>query len=96
MLVILLFLITGIGLGLSVDKISTLLKINEKMLTLAIYSLLFMLAVSIGLDEKIVRSLDSIGWFVFILIVSAVTVFTFICWHLYKIFYRKFAKSHTM
>ena len=90
MLVILLFLFIGVSLGLSLGKISILLKMNEKMLTLAIYSLLFMIAISLGIDDLILRSLDSIGWFAFILIVGAVAASTAICRHLYNAFFKKY------
>lgn len=90
MLVIILFLIIGVSLGLSASRISILLKMNERMLTLSVYLLLFMLSISIGADDLIVRNLDRIGWYAFFVIVGAVAVSTIVCWHLYKTLFKKY------
>ena len=90
MLVIILFLIIGVSLGLSASRISILLKMNERMLTLSVYLLLFILAISIGADDLIVRNLDRIGWTSFIVIVGVIAVSTIVCLHLYKILFRKY------
>jgi hypothetical protein len=93
MLVIILFLIIGIGLGLSAGKISNLLKMNEPMLTVSIYLLLFMLAVSTRMDELIVRNLDNIGWPVFFIIVITVIGCTIVFSYFYKVFFNKYIRK---
>ena len=93
MLVIVLLLITGVIIGLSVGKISELLKLDERMLTLLAYLVLFMFAISTGIDEKILRSLDIIGWFEFIIIIGAVTMSILIFWYLTKLLPKKFIRK---
>ena len=90
MLVIILFLVTGISLGLFAGKISTLLKMNEGMFTLFIYSFLFMLAISIGVDDLVVMSLDNIGWIAFFGIVGTVATCAVFGWFLYKNVFKKY------
>jgi hypothetical protein len=84
MLVITLFLLTGVVLGLSIGKLSILLKLNEGILTLTIYFALFILAISTGLDDLIVKSIDNIGWKALFLIVATATGCILICWIFYK------------
>ena len=93
MLVIVLFLIIGVSLGLSAGKISALLKMNEGIFTLSIYSFLFMLAISVDIDDLIVRSLDNIGWIAFITLVGVIAAFMVIGWYLYKIIYINFKRK---
>lgn len=93
MLVIILFLITGVSLGLFAGKISLLLKMNERMFVLALYSLLFMLAVSFGLDDLIVKSLDRIGWVTFIVVVGSVIVINLAGWYIFRTFGSKFKRK---
>jgi len=88
MLIIILFLITGISIGFFAEKISMLLKMNEKVMTLSIYLLLFMLAVATGLDDLVVKSLDDIGWYAFLLILGAAAASTIISGYLYKVIFK--------
>jgi hypothetical protein len=84
MLVIILFLLAGIGLGLSIGKLSSLLKLNEGILTLTIYFALFMFAITAGLDDRIVKSIDDMGWAAFIMIIAVATSCVLLCWIFYK------------
>jgi hypothetical protein len=84
MLVIILFLLAGIILGMSIGKLSSLLKLNEGILTLTIYLALFMLAITIGLDDQIVKSIDDIGWEAFILTIAVAAGCISMCWIFYK------------
>ena len=94
MLVILFFLLTGVSLGLFADKISALLKLDERIFTPAVYLVLFMLAITTGLDEKIVESLDSLGWLSFIIIVCAVTLIGVIIWSFFKSIFQRVYKRY--
>ena len=91
MLIIILFLITAICAGLSIGKISVLLKLNEGIFTLTFYLVLFILAVSTGLDDRIVKSIDNIGWKAFLLQVASATGGTLIC----RIFYKSLLRRVT-
>jgi len=93
MLIIILFLITGISLSLSIRRISILLKMNEKILTLTIYLFIFMLAISTGLDNKIVVSLDTIGWLAFMMILGVFTAITIVFWFLYNYFSKNIRRT---
>ena len=93
MFVIIVFLISGISLSLFAGKISSLLKMNEGIFTLSIYSFLFMLAISVGIDDLIVKSLDNIGWIAFITIVGVVAALTVIGWYLHQNVYKKYKRK---
>lgn len=85
MLIIFIILLTGILLGLSIGKISVLLKVKEGILTLTIYLILFMFAISTGIDDLIVKSIDSRGWNIFLLIIAVATAGTIIIRIMHKI-----------
>lgn len=93
MLTIVLFLISGISLSLSTRRISILLKMNEKIMTIAIYLFMFMLAISTGLDNKIVKSLDTIGWFAFLTILGVVSAITIVFWFIFKYFSKNISRT---
>jgi hypothetical protein len=89
MFVIFLLLITGICLGLAVRRLSAMLKLDVGMMTLTVYFVLFIVGISTGCDEKIVRSLDCLGLVTIIIIVGTLTVSSLIIWFLYKFFSQK-------
>jgi len=68
------------------QKISRVLQSGkqEGILTLTIYLALFILDISTGLDDQVVKSIDNIGWKAFFLIVATATGCILICWIFYK------------
>jgi hypothetical protein len=93
MLIIILFLIAGISLSLFARRISILLKMNEKILTITIYLFVFMLAISTGLDNKIVKGIDTIGWLAFVIILGVVTASTIVFRYIFKYFSKNIGRT---
>lgn len=93
MLIIILILITGVLLGLSIRKISAVFNLNEWILTLTIYLIIFMIAIPAGVDDLIVKDIDSIGLFAFSLIVLAAIGVTVIYRILYVVLFRRAVKN---
>ncbi len=89
MLIIVLILTAGILLGLSIPRISALIKLNEGILTLTIYLIFFMIAVLTGVDDLIVKSIDSIGWPAFLLILITAVCGIAVSWLFYKFLLRR-------
>ena len=61
MITVLLLMLAGIIVGYLLSNRRKLLKINDKLLTLAIYGLLLLLGISVGLNKSIIHNLDKIG-----------------------------------
>ncbi len=62
MITVLLIMAAGMLLGYFLREKKKFLKISEKMTTISIFTLLFMLGIGVGLNEKIINGLDEIGW----------------------------------
>jgi len=91
MITVIIVMTVGIVLGLFFNKLPKMLKAVDKLISYAIYLLLFLLGVSVGINEKIISNLDSIGkkalWITFGAIMGSVLV----CWGLYQFVF----KMHT-
>jgi|GEM_PF-3152887 len=85
MLFLIIFLAIGIGLGLSIRKIAELTKTSEKVLTFLYYPCLFLLAVILHLDEKVVLNVDEIGWHSFVHMIIGFAVVIVLVWSIYKL-----------
>ncbi len=62
MISILLVLTTGILVGLMTVRKPRLHRINNHLLNWSIYLLLFLLGISVGTNEEVIRSLGKIGY----------------------------------
>ena len=91
--IILLILAMGVLIGLSVTKISSLLKTKEWILTTALYLILFMIAITIGLEDSIVKNIENIRWTGFLLLVLAMSGGIITCRIFYNISVRKATNS---
>ncbi len=91
MSLILIILLLGVLFGLSVRKISILFKLNERVFTLMLYLLFFIIAVSTGMEDIIDKDIESIGWTTFLLMVLASAGIILI----YSIFYNILSRRET-
>ncbi len=64
------------------------LKVNEKLLSAAIYLLLFLLGLSVGLNKTIINHIDTIGFQAIVITLASITGSVAVCWLIYKIFFR--------
>lgn len=54
--------VVGIGIGIVFRKSELFLKVTEKLVTIAVFALLFFLGVSVGSDPRIVNNITILGW----------------------------------
>ena len=88
MTIILVLMIVGIFIGLMLGKFSITLKINEKLLNVAIYILLLLLGIAVGSNDKIIGNLYGIGLQALIITIGAIAGSVTLCWLIYKSFFR--------
>ncbi len=87
MTIILILMLAGILLGLALGKNPIILKINEKLLNVAIYILLLLLGISVGSNDKIIDNLYNIGLQALIITIGAIAGSVAFCWIIYKTFF---------
>ncbi len=88
MIAVLIVMSIGIVFGRLAGKNQSFLKINEKLLSIAIYFLLFILGLSVGSNETVINNLDKIGFQAALITVGAVAGSVLVCWLIYKIFFK--------
>ena len=89
------FMLTGIAVGYLFRNIAFLQK-TEKIISLTIFLLLFLLGISVGSNELIINNLATFGWQAAILAVSATCGSILASWMVLKLFFKKdtmFVKS---
>lgn len=84
MIIVLILMITGILLGIIIRKLPNLLKVIERLITYAIYLLLFLLGISVGINDKIIGNLDNIGLKALVITIGAISGSVIVLWIFYK------------
>ena len=87
MTIILVLMLAGILTGLILNNYPAIVKINEKLLNLAIYSLLLLLGIGVGSNEKIIGNIYTLGFQALIITLGAITGSVLLCWLIYKTFF---------
>ena len=87
MITVLLIMVAGILAGIGIGKSPVLLKVNERLISWAIYLLLFLLGVSVGTNETVIRSLDSIGLQALLLTLGALAGSIAMGWIIHRVFF---------
>jgi uncharacterized membrane protein YbjE (DUF340 family) len=87
MITVLLLMMAGILAGLWLGKFPLVMKINDKLISWAIYLVLFLLGVSVGTNKTVMQSLDSIGLQALLLTVGAVAGSVAMGWIIYRAFF---------
>ena len=88
MIPVLLLMAAGILSGLFLGKFSITQKINDKLINWAIYLLLLLLGIGVGVNKKIIENIYSIGFQSFIITMGAITGSVAVSWLIYKLFFR--------
>lgn len=83
MITVLLTMLSGTLLGFVLNKKPKTLKVNDKLIIWAIYILLFLLGISVGLNKTIVENLDKIGVQAIIITMGAISGSVLMLWALY-------------
>jgi len=88
MITVLVLMTLGIGLGFFVVKFPKVIKGVDKMTTWSIYLLLFLLGIGVGLNEKIINNLHTIGLQALILTIGAILGSLIFAYITYKLFFK--------
>lgn len=94
MIIVLLLMLAGMLTGFALRQRSIVLKINEKLTSVAIYILLFLLGISVGLNKTIIQQLDKIGIQALIITLGAISGSVLTLWILYRTFLKDLKPSN--
>ncbi|MCG8411515.1 MAG: lysine exporter LysO family protein [Bacteroidales bacterium] len=89
MTIVLLLMILGGLVGWLIRDKKKLLKINSRLTTWSIYTLLFLLGISVGTNDKIIDNFGQIGFLSVLITLFAVVGSAFVAWLCYIIFFKK-------
>jgi len=88
MITVLVLMTLGIVIGLFVSKYPKIVKGADKLTTWSIYLLLFLLGIGVGLNEKIINNLHTIGLQAMILTFGAVLGSLLLAYLTYTLFFK--------
>jgi uncharacterized membrane protein YbjE (DUF340 family) len=89
MATVLLIMLAGILTGFAVNRFPLVVKLNDKLISWAIYGLLFLLGISVGLNKTIIQNLDKIGIQAFIITIGAIAGSVLTLGILYRVYFRE-------
>ena len=89
MITVLLILALGIGVGYLIREKENWIKWNDRFTTWSIYLLLFLLGISVGLNDKIMNNLDTIGVKALYLTLGAVGGSIILALIVYRLFFKE-------
>ena len=89
MIEVLIIFAVGIIIGVFLRKRKMALKIVDKFINVAIYLLLFLLGISVGGNQQIVRNFHEIGYYSLMVAVAGVLGSIIMAFFVYKLFYSK-------
>ncbi len=92
MITILLSLSAGVLIGLLIIRKPKLHKVNNQLLNWAIYLLLFLLGISVGTNDEVIRNLDKIGYEAVAIAVASIVGSVLLSSLLFKILFRQHEK----
>jgi uncharacterized membrane protein YbjE (DUF340 family) len=79
---------SGIIAGIFIHHKPRLIKINDRLISTAIYILLFLLGISVGLNKTIIQNIGTLGFQALIITVGAISGSVLMSWLIYRIFFR--------
>jgi len=89
MLTVVAIMSAGIILGYFIRTKTLLIKINEKLIMWAIYLLLFVLGITIGTSDTIMKSLPTLGLKAFAITIGGIMGSISLAWVTYVLFFKK-------
>ncbi len=88
MTTVLIIMTIGITIGFFISKKESLIKINDKLVTWAIYLLLFLLGIGVGTHKDIINNIHTIGLQAIIITIGAILGSLVCAYIVYKLFFR--------
>jgi uncharacterized membrane protein YbjE (DUF340 family) len=88
MITVLAVMLAGICIGFAVTNIPRIIRINDQLVTWAIFLLLFLLGISVGLNETIIKNLDTIGLQAAVITFGAISGSVLCSWLIYHFWFK--------
>lgn len=88
MITVLTLMTIGIVLGFAIQNKSKIVKSIDPMINIAIYVLLFLLGISVGVNETIISNLDTLGAQALLLTFGGVMGSVVLAFFTYKFFFK--------
>jgi len=92
MLTVIIIMIAGMLLGFFIRKQIKLIKSVDSLISWLIYLLLFGLGISVGINEVILKNIDTILLKVILLTLGAVSGSVIVSYFTYTLFFKKYEK----
>ncbi len=89
MITVLILMTLGIVIGWFIHKKENILKFVSKLTNLSIFLLLFLLGLSVGTNDQIIKNFDQIGLLAITITVFAVLGSVLVSWLTYILFFKK-------
>ncbi len=89
MKILLSLLILGVMTGFLLRKCSSFLHVVDRITNWSIYLLLFLLGISVGMNNNIIQNINTIGMQAIFLTIAAVLGSVIVSWITYLFFFRK-------
>lgn len=87
MITVLIVMITGIIAGVFIHRKPGLIQLNERLVTFAIYILLLLLGISVGINKTIISNLGTLGLQALIVTLGAVGGSVLMSWLVFRLFF---------
>lgn len=87
MITVLAIMIVGMICGYLLKEKKKILQISEKLTTITIFGLLFMLGIGVGLNKQVVSNIDTIGWQAAAITAGAILGSLIFAFMTYKLFF---------
>ena len=89
MITVLLVMLAGIAIGYVINRFPKVIRVNDKLISWAIYLLLLLLGISVGLNQTIIQNLDKIGLQAAIITLGAITGSVLTLWLVYRLWFQR-------
>ncbi len=81
-------MIAGIIAGVFIHQKPKLIKLNDRLISLAIYLLLFLLGISVGLNKTIIQNIGTLGFQALIITLGAISGSVLMSWLIWRVLFR--------
>jgi uncharacterized membrane protein YbjE (DUF340 family) len=88
MITVLLVMLAGIAIGFVINRFPKAIRANDKLISWAIYLLLLLLGISVGLNNTIIQNLDKIGLQAAIITLGAISGSVLSLWLIYHLYFQ--------
>jgi uncharacterized membrane protein YbjE (DUF340 family) len=88
MTTVIVVMLAGIFIGFAINRFPKVIRANDKMISWAIYLLLFLLGISVGLNKTIIQNLDKIGLQAAIITLGAISGSVLSLWLVYRLWFK--------